>query len=423
MIIVKLLERPIAPTSDLPEQAPIAQSSSAFGRASWLTWWPVRDVLIPFIATRLMLTVIGCLALAMFRDLPVNPVAWEIKGDGNIGAVTTHLSSRYYPPVNIWSRWDAAFFHSIAKGGYNYIPGERSNAAFFPGYPMAMRAVHAIVPRQTDLTWFVSGLLVSNAALIIGLCYLVRLVRLDTDHATAARAAFYALLFPTTFYFSAVYSESLFLAAVIASFYYARKNRWLMACALAGLATLTRAPGVFLALPLLLEYMRQRGYRLREIRPDLAAFALIPASLGGLLLYFHWSVGNMFAISDTQAAWGNGWGHLSAPWRPYVRFFSRGFSPVETIDFIFAVSALVFAVIALNRLRLSYGVYAVVGYWFITAWGALDSAPRYVLPIFPIFIVLALWGRNPIFDRFYVIGSTGLAALFMLRFALWQWGA
>jgi hypothetical protein len=43
--------------------------------------------------------------------------------------------------------------------------------------------------------------------------------------------------------------------------------------------------------------------------------------------------------------------------------------------------------------------------------------------IFPLFIVLAILGKNRAFHQAYVLIATGLAAVLMIRFALWQWVA
>jgi hypothetical protein len=85
--------------------------------------------------------------------------------------------------------------------------------------------------------------------------------------------------------------------------------------------------------------------------------------------------------------------------------------------------ALAVVLFAAVRLRLSYGFYAVVCFCFVTAWGTFDSVPRYVLVIFPIFIALALLGKNRAFHQAYILIASGLAALLMVRFALWQWVA
>jgi hypothetical protein len=253
--------------------------------------WAVRDVVLPFLATRTMLALVGWLALLSFKNLPANPGSWEIKADGRLALATPYLAPDTYPLVNVFSRWDSGWYHSVAKNGYSFTPDKQSNTAFFPLYPMLMRAVHFLSPSQTDASWMIAGLIVSNAALLIAACYLVLLLRLDFDPDTSARAVLYLFIFPSTFFLSAVYSESLFLAATLAAFYHARKGQWLLASVCAGAATLTRSPGILLAAPLLLEYLAQRKFRLREIRWNVAALAIIPACLAAHMLYFHWRFG------------------------------------------------------------------------------------------------------------------------------------
>jgi hypothetical protein len=84
---------------------------------------------------------------------------------------------------------------------------------------------------------------------------------------------------------------------------------------------------------------------------------------------------------------------------------------------------LLLVAISAAQLRLSYRLYAITGFWFITSWSTYESMPRYVLVLFPAFAILAKWGRNRSFDRAYLIVASGLAALFMMRFALWRWVA
>src|SRR5205085_7325056 len=119
----------------------------------------------------------------------------------------------------MWSRWDSEWYLSVAKDGYRLVPGQESNVAFFPLYPCAVRALHFIFPFRSDAGWFLLGILLSNGSLLLSLAFSNRLVRLDYDHATAARTVLYLCLFPTTLFLSAFYSESLFLACVLGAFY------------------------------------------------------------------------------------------------------------------------------------------------------------------------------------------------------------
>jgi hypothetical protein len=275
--------------------------------------WIVPDILVPFAATRLMLAIVGCVAVISLPDVPLPAAAWELNEAGDRADIVTRLSPTTYPMHNIWIRWDAAWYHDIAKNGYSFQPGEQSNTAFFPMYPLLMKAVYPLLPRGRDVGWFRAGFIVSNAALLVGLFYLFLLVRIDFDHRTAARTVLYLLVFPTTLFLSAVYSESVFLAVSVAAFYHARRSQWLLAALFAAAATITRSAGILLAAPLLLEYLAQRRFEWREIRPDIAVLLLIPVPLLLHMLYLKQRVGNVMAISDAQAAWGGAWGKLTSP--------------------------------------------------------------------------------------------------------------
>ena len=385
--------------------------------------WPVRDVLIPFFVTRATLALVAWLALHSFENLPAMPGAWEIKPDGQIAAASPHLSPNSYPWLNPWTRWDGNWYASIAKVGYLFVPGQQSNTAFFPAYPMMVRALHIFSVSNTDASWFLCGVIVANGALLAAAAYLALLMRLDYPAATARRGLWYLFIFPTTLFFSAVYSESLFLAATVGSFYYARTHRWILAGAFAALATATRSPGILLFVALGVEYLVQRRFRWQEIRIDVAALALIPATLAAHMLYFHWRFGNMMAVQDAQSAWGGEWGQLSWPWKPFVRLWNEPWVFNDYMNFYATAFLLVATIIAAVRLRWSYGIYAVLYYCFITAWGTLESMPRYMLLAFPAFILLAIAGRNRVVDRAILCAGSGLAVFFMIRFSLWRWVA
>jgi hypothetical protein len=385
--------------------------------------WIFQDILVPFITTRVMLTLVGCIALSSLPGVPLPAGAWELKADGQRADVVGQLSPATHPILNVWSRWDAAWYHDIAKNGYSFAPGQQSNTAFFPIYPLLMKAVYFLLPGDRDATFFLAGCVVSNAALVVALYYLVLLVRIDFDHRTAARTVLYLLVCPSTLFLSAVYTESVFLATTVAAFYYARNNRWVLAGLLAGAATVTRSAGFLLAAPLLLEYLAQRRWQWREIRPNIAALAIIPAAAVLHMLYLKQRVGNMMAMSEAQAAWGGAWGKLTPPWATAARLLRESMQFPELTNFGFVFAAIALIVFAAVRLRATYSVYAVLCFCFVTSWGTFDSVPRYVLMIFPVFIALAILGRNRAFHQTYLLIASGLAAFLMIRFALWQWVA
>jgi len=126
---------------------------------------------------------------------------------------------------------------------------------------------------------------------------------MDFGEDLISRTITYLLIFPTTFFFSGVYSESLFLALTAAAFYYARTNRWLLSCILVALATVTRSQGMIIALPLLIEYLHERNFRLQKIGWNITAFALVPTALLAFALFLKLKFGSWTVMFDVQGVW------------------------------------------------------------------------------------------------------------------------
>jgi len=167
------------------------------------------------------------------------------------------------------ARWDAAWYMVIAHYGYRPEFGAMtaSRTAFFPLYPLGMRML-----ADLELAPVIAGVLLSIAALAAGLYGLHRLMSLEVARmrlrggGELARLVVLLTAFaPMAFYFSAVYSESLYLALSVGVFWCARRGRWVTAATLGALAGATRSTGVVLMIPLALIYL----YGPREDRdPD-----------------------------------------------------------------------------------------------------------------------------------------------------------
>ncbi len=370
--------------------------------------------------SRLGLALVGWMAMALLNHIPL-PGAWEIGANGAVTAVPGRVSSIHHPVVNMWSRWDGGWYHDVAARGYKFTTQKKTNVAFFPVYPMLLRAAHAVIGSKKDIWWLVCGSVVANLSLLGCLIYLFLLARLEFDEATARRAVLYLLIFPTTLFLSAIYSESTFLLFVIGSFYHARKREWWWAGALGMVATLCRPPGFILCVGLLVEYLLQCEFNWRKLRWNVLALALPPLALGGYLAYLHFWAGSAAAVVDAQGTWGMG---MQPPWRTIAAYFVVGGHRVGNyIDLAFAFAFLGLVIAIARWLRASYAAYSIVYLIFITMWGSLESVPRYVLGIFPAILLLAHFGRHEAFDRAWVPISAGLAALFMAVFAVWGWVA
>lgn len=394
--------------------------------AAQIPAWPFRDVLVPVLASRAMLILVAWLGFQLVekRVLP-NIGAWEISTNaGRIAPVGDHVTPNAYPFINMWTRWDSLWYIEIAKSGYEFKPDGPSNAGFFPLYPMCMRLMHRYIKLPHDAGWALAGITVSNLALIAALCYLVLLIRLDFNETIAARTVLYMSIFPATIFFSAVYTEALFLLIVVSAFYHARKGRWLLAGLIGAAGALCRSPGFLLILPLAFEYLAQKNFRWRDIKIDILPLALIPLGLLGHVTFLRYKFGAWDVIGQAQHNFGRGFELLPvAIWKHFTEHHPFGPLNIADLDFAFQLCFLALLVFAAVRLRLSYTIYAAVSFFFVTTWGYPNSISRFGLVIFPFFIALALLGRSAIFNRVYLIVATGLAALFMLLFSQWGWVA
>src|SRR3954462_11210884 len=294
----------------------------------------VTDVLVPLVVTRAALFGIGL-------------IAFRLPADTSVDNSANHLLSAL-------SRWDGVWYLQIAEQGYRYTFEGFTAMAFSPLLPGLMRALAPLAGGGSD-GMLIAGAVIVNAALLAACVMLVKLVRLDFDDATARRTPLYLLVFPTSFFLSAVYPEALFLAFPVASFYAARRERWLIAGALASRCVLARPHGILTAPALALEYLYQRDFSPRRIGADAAALALPVATFVGWLAFQYVRFGDALAFIHAQSAWQRVPG---PPWQAFTNYFTGPHGPWS--DVLFALALLAVTVYAAMRLRPSYALYALL---------------------------------------------------------------
>ncbi len=368
----------------------------------------VRDVALTFIMTRLPLIAIAELAAMVIGQRP-----------------GVHYAASTNPLLAVWGRWDAEHYIGIARYGYS-----GTEAAFFPLYPALIRMVGAFTGSE-----LVAGLIVSNAASFLALLYLYKLVEHEYNRHVAQRATFFVSIFPTAIFFSAVYSEALFLFLTVASFYYVRERRWLTAGIFGFFAAMTRSEGILLVAPLFIEWVvafKEGGrefwrYRVDDILKPLAGMALVPLGLATYMAYLWVLNGDPLRFSHVQSHWGR---MLAPPWVAVmntVHKIAAAHTPQtvanESLELAFTLLMLVVLVVGLRRLRLSYVVYMALSILVPMSTGSLMSMPRFALVLFPMFALFGLWGARPTFQNAYVAFSLPLLGLFTVLFADWYWVA
>lgn len=306
----------------------------------------------------------------------------------------------------IWYHWDAGWYLTIAQEGYSWVAHGESSVAFFPLFPLIVRAAGWLAGDR----YLAVGLLLSAAFQLGAMFYLYLLVREEFDEAVAGRAVWFAAIFPMAFFFSSLYTESLFLLTSVASFYYARRQRWALAGAWGLLAALTRAAGVLLFLPLLYEYMSRRSFSFGKVRPGVLWLGLIPAGLLLYMAYLGFQFGQPFAFAEAQQS---GWGHR---FTPVIGSITHDVSlliwhPEYWITYDLAAVALLagLTVAAFRLLPRSYGIYMLLSLLLPLISGTSKSVSRYMLVVFPVYILMGLFSRNR--ALFWAMTALSLALL------------
>ena len=197
-------------------------------------------------------------------------------------------------PLPGWAHWDGRWFLLIAHRGY----AAPASPAFYPLYPALIW-----VAGHATADFLLGGLLVSWICFAGAAYLLYRLVADDFGPRIGALSVVFLSIAPTSFYFQAVYSESLFLLLVLASFRCAQKRHWLLAGTMGLLACLTRATGAVLVLPLAIMYLQARQWRWQRVRADALTVLLPFAGFGFYALYLWRAYGDPLLMIHAERHW------------------------------------------------------------------------------------------------------------------------
>lgn len=379
------------------------------------------DVAVPltaFAVSRIVVLITAYLGATLIADR-VDVPPYHLRGTSNV--ILDVLGSR----------WDTSFYVGIAETGYS-IDGEPfPSVPFFPLLPLAMRA---LAPLFGDVV--VAGIVLSHVSLCAAGLLVYRLAADRAGHDVAGRAVWYLMIFPTSLFGSAVYTESLFLLLCAGALYLARRGTWESAALLGYAAALTRFAGLFMAPVLFVEWLVQRRqHRLPGEGPRAPVWAIfapiaVLAGTGTYMAYLAWRFGDALAFVNASSAWGRRPSSPAAlldglriePAGGWLAALASGALPTsDLIDLGFVILFFALGLWCLRRRWWTEATLVLSGVLMAASSGLLMSQGRYLWVLFPAFVPLAMAGRWAWFDRLYTAVSLALLALFTALFANGYW--
>ena len=330
----------------------------------------VRYILTLFLTTRMVLTIVGVVGKVLIQ--PYNNKY-------------TVFSKNIW--LNVWGAWDSGWYLHIAKEWYpkNADLSVWNSYGFFPFYPALIKFFNFFVRE-----YFLAGLIISSLSFIIAAFFFYKLVKLDYDEETALRSVKYLFIFPSAFIFSGVFNESLYFMLIIICFYALRKEHLFFTGISGFFLALTKSMGVLIIVPLLYEYFRRKGLK---FRPGILFLLLIPFGTFIFSAYCHYLTGDWLAYVHSQAsAWG------AAARNPFINFY-QALLPTSYISVIFPAYFTLFMIVLLlfflKKLGFSYGLFAFYSIFFpLSCYAAFSSMLRYLIPVFPLYMIFAILGRR-----------------------------
>lgn len=311
--------------------------------------------------------------------------------------------------LNSLANWDGAYYLEIAKNGYskdNYF-------AFFPLFPILIKIVSLITGN-----FLISALIINFSSTFLGLILFYKLVKDEFNTVIAKKSLLLLLIFPTSFFFLTVYTESLFFLLSVLSFYLIFRKKYLFASICIVLASLVRPFGIILGFIFWTIILKKRikGYKI---------FFLI--SVLGILTYFLYlyiNTGNPVYFIKAQENWSRS---FSLPWNPIHKgmedLINHGLNSQTFplfLNLAFTIFGLGIAIRGFRFLPKSYSLYSVFSLFLALSTSLLISMPRFLLVIFPLFITLGFI-KHKLFLSFYICISVSLLLFYMILFINGYW--
>ncbi|MFJ7204984.1 mannosyltransferase family protein [Streptomyces sp. NPDC098789] len=327
-----------------------------------------------------------------------------------------------------FERWDWHHYLHIARDGY--FPGHAgpwqsgwdNREAFFPGFPLLLRAVHTVVPH-----WTACGLLISFVAGGVAVLALARIARSYLPGTPAdRRTVLFFLLSPCAVFLAAGYTEALFLAFALPAWLAAQRRDWPLAATLTALATTVRVSGLFLAAAVVLHFAVTARSRPQWRALPWLALPALPVAVHTCYLYER--TGDWMAWNHAEQ---RGWDRtFHAPWEAWANTWRAAFGGSRPTGYAFMFQAELAAVVIgvllvgflLHRRRWPEAGYIGLSLWALGTSYWYMSVLRAGLLWWPLWIALAALSLSrPWLKTAYLCVAAPLSTVFALTFLSGRW--
>ncbi|HEX2221387.1 MAG TPA: hypothetical protein VHK06_02575 [Candidatus Limnocylindria bacterium] len=341
-----------------------------------------------------------------------------------------------------WNRWDAPHYLDIAVFGYRAVdPGDLFEPGyqqvypgdldlyivFYPLFPALVALANTVLDDPLVSAFAVTGL----ASLFVG-PLLYRVVAIEYGPGIGLAAVWFCLIFPTAYFLHLGYTEALFLALALGCLLAARVDRWWLAGGLGALAALTRVNGLVLIPTLAVEaWLAWRALEPGERRVRVAWVGAVALVVLGFVAYLglnHVVYGDAFAFARIQRE--HWFKSPVPPWEAIANSLRwvESLRPEDAVMYVgvelafVALGLLAVAAAVAVRMRASWVVWAGGNWLLMVSTSLVLSVPRYLLVVFPIYVLLARLtrGRPAALGAVSVVSGAGLL-YFATRFAAGAW--
>lgn len=371
--------------------------------------------------------------LWLFVPLLIATLFVPFRSQSEFTSIRQHIRDQQVVSSDIvypWANFDGVHYLAIASRGYV------DEGRFMPLFPLVIFSVakifspfESLEPFGTEVFW--AGVVVHFIATLGALAVVYRLLRLDYSISMSQSALFWLLVFPTAFIYGCIYSEGLFLLLSSSALLFARKQKWFFAALMCMLLAVTRLAGLLVLLPVLYEFYMQevqgKNYSKKIVLP-LMWFALSPVLLIGYAyfnfvtwgdpLYFvhaHGALGNSREVTSFVFPLVTVYRYIKIVTTVSPALLEYWVAVIEFLSVFFAVFAGVGMI--LQKQRFTYVVYAIALLILPLFSGTFSGFPRYLLPVFPLFLSQSLWLHDkPKVSFFISVVSLVLQGIFVALF-------